>query len=251
MKQETTKEVTKKQTAALAIPEDMQGAWGAEESTSEDIIIPKILLMHGQSELVLKGDRQQGELIRSTDHEVLAKKNESIRVIPFYMTKTWRISELVGKQYEWRGEEAWTPENTDAEWEYTQDGKQMRRDKCYNFYCVLQKDTANGFAMPLRLQFTRTSRKAGNLIADFFAQCKATKTPPATIAWDISSEFINGDKNKYFIFTAKQSAKTTVEEMTVCKQWWDIVTKQKARIKDHDVSDGEATAATTENEERF
>jgi hypothetical protein len=68
--------------------------------------------------------------------------------------------------------------------------------------------------------------------------------------WDIGSEFINGDKQKYFIFTSKQAGDTPVEALGLCKQWWEIVTKNKARIKDHDVDDA-ATAASVETEERF
>jgi len=256
MVQKTT-EITKKtaSSALTQLPDDLQGSWGTEESSSEDIIIPKILLMHGQSELVLKGDKSQGELIRSTDEVSLAKKGETVRVIPFYMKKTWRISEIVGQQAEWRGEEPWTPENTDLPWEYEmvdekKNTKKMRRDKAYNFYCVLSEDAKKGFAMPVRLQFTRTSRRAGNLIADYFAQCKALRQPPATLAWDIGSEFINGEKQKYFVFTAKQAEKTTSEEIRVCRQWWDIVTKSTARIKEHDVSE-KAETKLDENTAEF
>lgn len=39
---------------SLDLPKELEGSWGAEESSSEDIIVPKILLMHGQSKLVLK-----------------------------------------------------------------------------------------------------------------------------------------------------------------------------------------------------
>lgn len=257
MKQQQTTELAKKNIqTSLDLPKELEGSWGAEESSSEDIIVPKILLMHGQSKLVLKGEQQVGTLIKSTDQAILAKKGEAVRVIPFSMVKTWRNSEIVNGQAEWRGEEPWTPANTDMPWEYEEKDaktgamKKMRRDKAYNFYCILAADAKKGFAMPVRLQFARTSRKAGNLVADYFSQCKAQGKPPATLAWDIGSEFIEGDKQKYFVFTAKQAANTTLEEMTVCKQWWEIITKQKARIKDHDIDDSETTA-TAESEDRF
>lgn len=222
---------------------DLSGSWGTEEATSEDIIIPKILLMHGQSERVLAGEKTQGELIRSTDGATLAKKNETVKVIPFIMKKTWRISEIVGGQAEWRGEEPWTPENTDLPWEYEYEGKPYRRDQAYNFYAILVDDIEKGeFVFPVKLQFTRTSRKAGKTLANHFAHCKMTKSPPATVSFEIGSEFINGDKNKYFVFTTKQSGYTTESEIRVCKQWYDTISKNAEKIKDHeaDVIDTES-----------
>jgi len=246
-----TKAVTKKTTAqAPALSADLAGSWGTEEATSEDIIIPKILLMHGQSEKVLAGEKTQGELVKSTDYQTLAKKGETVRIIPFIMKKTWRISEMVGGQAEWRGEEPWTPDNTDLPWEYEQEGKSYRRDQAYNFYALLADEIDAGkFTFPVKLQFTRTSRKAGKILANHFANCKMMRTPPATVSFEIGSEFINGDKNKYFVFTAKPSAFVGETEVRACKQWYDMMSKNAEKIKDHEVT--EVTEATETEMENF
>lgn len=229
----------------LALSEDLQGSWGAEESTAEDIIIPKLLLMHGQSELVLQGNKAVGELIRSTDTQTLAKRGDTIRVIPFKMFKTWRISEIVGGQAEWRREEPWTPENTDLEWDFEEEGKKMRRDQAYNFYAILASDvTADSSPFPIKLQFTRTSRKAGKVLADHFAKSRMTNKPPALQTFDIGSEFVNGEEQKYFVFTAKHGEATTLEQLQAAKLWFNEINKAGAKVKEHEVE--ERTAPVNE-----
>jgi hypothetical protein len=153
------------------------------------------------------------------------------------MMKTWRVSEIVGGQAEWRREEPWTPENTDSPWEFLEEGKQMRRDQAYNFYCILADDKGDEFTFPMKLQFTRTSRKAGRIIADHFAMSKMMKKPPATAVFEIGSEFINGDKNKYFIFTSKNVGESSLDQIKTCKQWWDLMKAQTDKIKDHEVAE--------------
>lgn len=246
--QATKKEVaTKVNNSSLALPEELKGSWGAEEAGSEDIIIPKLLLMHGQSTKVLEGEKSQGDLVRSTDWETLAKKGSTIKVIPFKIFKSWRISEKVGDKFEYRKNEPYKMgERENLVWEFEQEGKLMRRDFCYNFYCMLSGNTA-GF--PMVLQFTRTSSKAGKVLADHFAKCKMMQVPPASQSFEIGSEFVNGEKNKYFIFTAKASAGTTREELTACKQWFDLINLNPAQVKEHDVEEVVQAEATNKVEE--
>jgi hypothetical protein len=123
----------------------------------------------------------------------------------------------------------------------------MRRDQAYNFYAILADGDHTDVTFPLRLQFVRTSRKAGRLIADHFAMCKMLRKPPATAVFEIGSEFINGEKQKYFVFTSKNVGASTLEQIKSCKQWWDLMASNNASFKDHEVSDT-VVAETTEAE---
>lgn len=222
----------------MEIPTGCEGAWGAEEATAQDVIIPKLLLMHGQSEKVLAGDKGQGELVRSTDWTTLAKRNETINVVPFKMTKTWKISEIIDGKPKWKGEEAWTLDNSQSPWEYEVNGKLMRRDLSYNFYAIIPSEVTevNPTPFPIRMQFIRTSAKAGKILANHFSTSKMLKRPPALVTFDIGSEFVNGDKNKYFVFTAKLAKASTKEQLVACKFWYDMI-NTSTNIKDHDVED--------------
>lgn len=242
----------KEQTTALsAIPQDLEGAWGAEEASGEDILVPKLLLMHGQSKLVQRGEKNIGDLVRSTTGETLASRKEKVLVIPFQMWKSWRVSEMVGDkngvQAQWRREEPWTAKNTDDAWEFTEDGKDMRRDRSYNFYGLLIKDLESGEAFPIRLSFVRTSKKAGNTIADFFAKCKATKTPPATQVWEVGSDLIEGKDNSYLTFTAKIARKTEMGELRQARFWYDQLSAKKDHVKHDEDNDDLGTVSAKAN----
>ena len=250
---ETTKQESKKNkntpvtvgtTKDLALTDDLQGSWGAEEATAEDIIIPKLLLMHGQSELVLQGEKNVGELIRSTDKAVMAKRGEKINIIAFKMFKAWRICEIVGGQAEWRREEVWNAANTDLPWDFQEEGKQMRRDQAYNFYALTTKDIGSDKSFPIRLQFVRTSKKAGRVLADHFAQSRMQNKPPALVTFDIGSEFVNGEEQKYFVFTASYGEASTMEQLQAAKKWFTEVSKAGDRVKN---DDGEKVSVGTDD----
>lgn len=248
----TTKKTLVKNTApkGLVIPEELAGDWGAEEVTSDDVIIPKLLLMHGQSELVQDDKASQGEIIRSTDHVKLAPKGGTVEVIPFMMYKTWINKEFEDGRYVWRGEEPLTPANSDLPWEYTgEGGSQWRRDRAYNYYALVVKDLAEGrFQLPIRLQFQRTSHKAGKQIANWFSECKMEKKPPALKHWNIGAELIKGEKHNYFIFKVDMGGDTTMEELQTCHKWYMEVSKNRENYKDHNVQE-EATVEATETDE--
>lgn len=256
MKQQ--QEVTKKDlipksqhSSNLALTEELQGAWGAEEATAEDIIIPKLLLMHGQSVKVLEGEKSQGEIVRSTDWETLAKKGETVGVIPFTMSKTWRISELVEGLAQWRRDDPFVKDYPYEEWEFMENGKKMRRDKALNFFALLTKEAELPTAFPVKLQFLRTSSKAGKVIADHFAKAKMLKRPPATLSFELGSEFVNGEKQKYFIFTAKAGKPTTIEQITACRAWYDLIKSASHSIKEHEVNETGTVSSTEETAPKF
>lgn len=272
MVQKQTTEIEKKQvnSALASLPEDLQGSWGAEESSSEDIILPLVLLMHGQSKLVLAGEKSVGEIVRSTDGVVLAKRNESFKIIPFIMRKTFRYTLIEQgrgdkKIKTWIGSTPWNAANTDTPFQVSLTGaetlamfpksrkakelndKQIYEfdaDSTYSFLCLLADEKQyNAYQMPLSVSFTRSSKKTGKKIADYFAQCKASGKPPATLVWQIGSELITGGENDYLVFTAKQSDATAVTQLRECKKWFDIISANSTRFKEDEVEDTETTTS--------
>lgn len=241
--------VKKEAKGALALPEELAGDWGTEEVTSDDVIIPKLLLMHGQSELVQEGKADQGEIVRSTDHRSLAKKGASVEVIPFMMYKTWINKEMVDGKFEWRSEEPLTPANSDLPWEYEKNGTEWRRDRAYNYYALLVDDLeAGNFQLPIRVQFQRTSHKAGKAIANWFSECKMEKKPPALKHWKISSELIKGEKHNYHVFKVEAGDQTTMDELATCKNWYMEMSKHRENYKDHVVEEEADNTVSSEDE---
>lgn len=249
-----------KQTQALATTEDFSaGGWDTEVVDTKDIIIPKILLMHPTSELVKKGARNQGEIVKSTSGDVVAKRGETFEVIVFEKWKEWRIMRLEKDptkpqspgRYKYVRLEAWTPENDNQPWDFEENGVPFRRDKTMNFYGVLAKEADSGNAFPVKLSFVRTGFKTGLKIADAYARALMEKQPPTRQVFKIGSELVNGKEETFFAFTAEAGQATTDAQKAAALQWRQVVqlAKKNNTIVDHEVDDAETTSNTVATEE--
>jgi hypothetical protein len=257
MQQETQKkaamknEIAAKKPNALAVSQDFSdGGWDTEVVDTKDILIPKILLMHPTSDLVKKGIRNIGEIIKSTTEEVIAKRGESLEVVVFEKWKEWRIMKLdaAGKRFEYVRTEAWTPENDDQPWDYAEGPDKFRRDKTMNFYGILLKDAEVGTAFPVKLSFTRTGFKTGLKIADAYTRAIMEKAAPTRQAFKIGSELKDGKDESYFAFTAGLGVETPDTVKEIALQWRKIVAQAKKNnaIADHEVDD-EPVASKTQS----
>ena len=234
---------------SIALHEDLQGGWGTEEVDSSDIIIPKLLLMHGQSMLVQDGNANIGDLVKSTNKKIVAtrKSGEGVKVIPFMLYKTWVNEAKIEGKWKWRGEEPLTAKNADLPWNGYQDeeGNEARRSSALNFYAMLAEDIGEEIALPVRLQFKRTSKKAGAAIAHFFGECKMQKKPGCMRVWTIGSDVVKADET-YQVFTSAMGEESTVEQIAACKQWYLEIQKNRAKFTDHEEEEEEAVEANTE-----
>jgi len=239
---------------AIAAAEDFSaGGWDTEVIDTKDIIIPKILLMHPTSDMVKKGERNQGEIIKSTSSEVVAKRNEKFDVIVFEKWKEWRIMKKNPQsgRFEYVRLEAWTPENDNKPWEYTENGETYRRDKTMNFYGILAKEAQSGNAFPVKLSFVRTSFKTGMKVADAYARALMEKQPPTRQVFKIGAELVNGKEETFFAFTAEPGEGTTPEMRAAALQWRQVVQQAKKNnaIVDHEVDDETSSSNTTSTDE--
>lgn len=245
MQQETTKNkkaatpAVKAQNLPTTTADFTEGSWDTEAVDTKDIIIPKILLMHGTSDLVKKGVRNQGEIVKSVTGEVVAKRGETVDVIVFEKWKEWRIMKKnpASGRFEYLRLETWTPENDALEWEYTEGGDTFRRDKTMNFYGVIAKEAEAGNAFPVKLSFVRTGFKTGLKIADAYARALMEKQPPTRQVFKIGSELVTGKEETYFAFTAEAGEASTEAQKKAALTWRQVVMQAKKTnsIVDHEV----------------
>lgn len=263
-KQKEETAVAKKEPNAVALPENLQGSWGAEGVDNTDLLVPRILLMQAISEAVAEGKLNQGEIIRSTTNEVLAKKGEGMEFIPLLSFKTWVIMELIGGKYEFRRIEPMTLNNREEPLEWESLGTKWRRDRCLNFYVLLPKDIEREMnalkslqdgglpdpddaLIPCVLSFRRTSYGAGKDLATHFKKAEHFRVPPAVTTFKLMSEVQKNDKGTYHIFKLEKAGKTTVSQLEICKQWYDTLQSAKVVIHDPETdSEGAPAAASPE-----
>jgi hypothetical protein len=254
---ELAKEVTKKQakqelaTKQTNLPSVNYSNDPLNEATSTDIIIPKLLLMHGLSKLVAAGKKNQGDLIKSDDESTLAKRGETIQIVPLSFSKSWRISEVVpGQQNKWKGEIPRNASNDDLPWDDVVDGKAIKRDRAYNFYAMLCKDMDAGTAFPIRLQFLRTSSKAGQILADHFAKSKMFNKDSKGQTFTITAESETKENKTFLKFSLSPGAATSPKHLEQCTEWAQMLAKNIDKIKDHEVdNEGEELSGTATKDE--
>ena len=108
-----------------------------------DIVIPKVLLMQGLSDLVAERKALQGDIVRSVTAEKLGDDKNPVEFIPLTFQNLYLVSEDQkgdGKKYEFRRYEPRTAANEDAPWDYIENGTKWKRTKVMNLFALLPRD---------------------------------------------------------------------------------------------------------------
>lgn len=256
-----TKEIAKKETTALATPVQNQ-AWGSEGIDTSDVVIPKLLLMQGQSEYVAEGKAKAGEIVRSTNGEVLGGPGKGVEIIAFMTFKTWVMSEQNGGRFDFRGVEPITADNVNAPLEWDVGGKLWRRDRSLNFYVLLPSDIGKELTalqkleksgelpdpgdalLPCVLSFRRTSYGAGKDLSTHFMKAAAFNRPPAVSKFRLLSKIEKNDKGTFYIFDIEPVGLSSQDEIATCKKWYDIISVNKnVQVDDSDLKKSQTKAA--------
>jgi hypothetical protein len=199
---------------------------------------------------VKEGKRNQGEIIKSTNGDLIAKRNETVDVIVFAKWKEWRIMKKNPQsgRFEFDRLEAWTEQNDLLEWDFEENGNVMRRDKTLNFYAILAKEAEAQKAYPIKLSFVRTGFKTGHKLADAYSRAMMEKQPPTRQIFKLGSELIQGKEESYFAFTVSEGTATTEAQRANALYWRQMVNQAKARneVVDHEVDDVPQAAAATQ-----
>ena len=166
------KEIATKETQDLG--EFTGQTWGSENVTTEDLIVPKILLMQATSALVADGKASPGHFVHSMDKTKLGDKENPVEIIIFGSYKSWveYKDDTYLKSYQW------TAENADQEWNDTDiDGAEIQRKLIRNYYCLLPKDIESGIPFPMVLSCKGMSAQAGKWLATKMKMLEMFKKP--------------------------------------------------------------------------
>lgn len=258
MSTEKTKAVAKKETSSVVLPDDLSGAWGAEGYDNSDILIPRLLLMQGQSEFVSEGKAKVGEIVKSTTGTVYGDSQNPAVIIPIMMWKDWTIEKKEKSKWEYSHTEK-TAVSLEREWTEPS-GQSFRRNTNLNFFVLLAKDCkleqeameqatksgsdpdVNAFVMPCHLKFSRTSYQAGKFLVTHFATMNQFKRPPAMKMFKLGSKKLDGDQGPYQVLTVEYAENTPVPFIYIAKKWYDVLKVAKDTVKID--TTGEATSVS-------
>jgi hypothetical protein len=230
------------ETTDVAIAGLTDSAWGSEEVTSSDVMIPKLLCMQGLSKLVAAEEATMGEVRNSLTKELVGGKGKPFEVIFFYLKKMWYIFEQ-GDDGEFKYVKAEPYDSSNQHWPYNEEinGVQIRRNFALNFYGIQPGET-----FPVVVSFQRMSVKAGRKIADMAAKLKALNQPMAAKVVKLDTVKQSNEKGTFYVFEADtQGRAATKKELLEAHKWYKVASMKTANVV-VDESDvvGEATEAT-------
>lgn len=228
-----------------------------QDVVTSDVSIPRLLLCQAISERVMEGKATVGQILRSTDNMVIAKKGEKFSIIPLKIENIWINQEIVGKKAEFRGMEPRTALNSDLPWNYQKDGTDWQRVKAITLYGILPQDVQaymnevkravdagdapdlNKTLMPVVITFQSTSFKPGaKPIADFFTRLKTMSQQfpnvgPFNYFIELSSKEEKGDKGMYFVWSTGNPQKLVDKEaIEAARNWYNLLQSATPKVDD-------------------
>jgi hypothetical protein len=259
MEKETTRKRIEKalapvqETAAAVM--DMDDSWAEETINTEDIVLPRILLMQALSPLVAEKEMAEpGDIVKSTTEEVVAAKGSLLRIVPITSFKTWRKEKKVDGKWKFYDQEDYTPATANRGWEEFEDMDPKTNKKetfkwvrCFNFYVNLKSDLeaavkGESAALPCLVSFKSTSFDTGKKIYSGIAEGMTMKSPknpkglPAfSREYSLSSKKTVGDKGTFYTFEVIQGKLIPDEERAIANKWYSTV--KKSSVKVHEASD--------------
>ena len=241
-----------------------------------DVVLPKVLLMQGLSDLVNERKAQQGDFVRSSTAEKLGDDKAPLEFIPLTFQNLWLVSEDQkgdGKKYEFRRYEPRTAANESADWDYLENGTKWRRTKIMSLFALLPKDIESQAKMmkefeetgempdvdkvllPVVIQFKNTSFKAGKEVATLFAKAESvsrqlgTTIPAYGTTMRLSCVSDKNDKGSFFVMKVESIGKTKPEYKEAAANWYAQLMQLGAAIKvdESDMAAAEEVAAEPTN----
>lgn len=242
-------------------------------SLKGDIIIPRILLMQGSSQMVKDRKAQVGDIVRSSNGERLGgsrgpdEKADPVNIIPLSLSQSWTIMSGDGKTF--IGTQPRNEANDSDPWEFEgDDGEMYRRLKTIEAVVMVASDIerlASGGGVPVdeegipldldsslvlphAVSFKSTGLKAGKGISTFFLRVEALmKTHPLTRPFHfmlpLSCTVDSDDENEWYIFDVGPSKRTPGELVQDAKGWFETVTTRNVVAPDELAAEQEADEA--------
>lgn len=235
-----SKEVTKTETNLPATP---TGAWGTENLKTENVLIPQVYLMQGQSKAVHDAKAKVGDIIESVNHKVLGTMTEPFEFIPLSTFDTFMVQVKEGNDWKYLRTEAVTPKNAHhkTEWESIdpETKKELKWMYELKFFVLPAKDYKT--ALPHVLGFRSTSLKAGKALTNHFMNCKSDNIPPASYVMKVGSTKVTKNNKTFSVYEIAKGTKTSEDQLATAYKWYKTLLSGQAKV--HEPTDVE-TAET-------
>lgn len=229
-KKQTTKKRSRQMNTDVALEKASSGAlttpkasdWGAPPPSQRAVIIPRLLVMQGMSEIVSNGKAKLGDIADNLSEEVLGGVDKPLEIIPFKCEEIWRVIHAKGGKLKKTLPYDHTTSGLPFE-ETDEDGDQVKNVYTLRYYALLAKDIAKGGAIPYIIEFrSSASLKAGKKIyTQMYVKNPASGLPPVTHSYDVTTFKTSGpDGQPYAATDVRINRKISEKEYATAFRWF-------------------------------
>lgn len=238
-----SKEVTnKKETQVASYNEADLTAWGDNDFSQSDIIIPKLVMMQPSSTLLSDNEAlRSGDYIHSVTKELIGNAKKPVKIIPIHMKKLYRVTVKEGMDYKYSHMEEWNEANDSAPKEFMHNHIPALRQKAYQFYVLI-----DGFEIPFIVTMKGMSFGMGRRLAnEMFLVNKMKKLPPPGRTFLLGVEDVEYEGKKYKGYAVTEDSITPASVVVgTALEWYKTINSGKAI--EHSEAEVDATEGTFE-----
>lgn len=245
-----SKELTKTENTELTTTNEMDdfNIEAEQNITKNDIAIPKILIMQGQSPRVLEGEASFGELRDTLNWEILGQAKHGqkpavpLEVLPIHWEKYWINKKADGDKWKTESMEKMTTKNENLgqyeSWK-GEDGINRKRIYLHLFYVLLK-----GKTIPYTIGLRGSSKQAGDALAtQMYVVNKTINTKKAWLKspmgkWiTLTPHKVSKNDNTYISLTTTAGKESTLEEAKEARDWYKAVRSGEMEVDNSDIID--------------
>lgn len=230
-----TKAVAKKQETDLAVASEFDNLGPEQSVNSNDIQIPKLLLMQGLSPKVKEQVCKIGDLASTLDYKAVANaEGESVNFLPFFWKKFWVYKSKDGNKWKFdsMAEINHLNEKDDPFEVWSENGKDMKRVYTHMFWGIVE-----GHTMPHTVAFKSASKKHGDVVVtQMYVINKTLKTDKSWLTSPMGkwmelqpTKAVSKDGDEYIELQATAGKESTLEEAQEALKWFHAVKSGEAK----------------------
>jgi hypothetical protein len=241
---------------------------GYSNFEADDIIIPRLLVGQGMSELVTQRKVAQGDFYKNSTGEVIGNPEKPVEIIPLDCFKKWVILREQNKKFVFARVEDYTPETVakyKGKFEPFKEGADtIKAVESLGVYALVAADlvrereelaaakkegrmpSLNAAVRPVLITFQSTSRKGGKAITDQFAQAKDYGVPGYVRSLYLGCTTRTNEKGTFWVLTTKSGRDVSKEDLPIVAKWFDRVTQGAVKTDDTGIDSdmGDESAST-------
>lgn len=208
-----------------------------------DLLIPKILIMQGLSELVVDDKASMGEIVNSVTGEKLAAKGGSVDICPLISFKTWTLF----RNGDYEKTIPMDSSNRELPWDDKdpENGDEIRRDQTLNFYVLVPSEIETGMAFPYLISFRRMSYNTGKKLATHFVKAAMVKKKPYDFVLSLSAKMEKNDKGSFYVPDVATNGASDASVKEAAMMWLPLLRTNKYRVDDSDLKGAEKVVEPT------